>query len=146
MRVLPILIICGGLAAGVAFPALPFSAAGHASVPAPDFSEGLITKPKSRLRLFLGPAKVSRPFLVTAYVKNGDEQNCTLKLPACVKFAKDERPSKEVKTQTGKAYAVVAWRVIAEEEGEYTLEAVLDDGVKDKAATRVHQIVGTGFR
>jgi len=120
----------------VARPALIFGIE-QANVPASDAPETLATKPKCRIRVFVAPAAPRKPFSVAAYVQNGDEQNCTLKLPAGVTFDKDERSSKAVRTPANKGYAVLAWRVIAEKAGAYTLEAVLDNGTRDKATTNV---------
>jgi hypothetical protein len=148
-------IASGCLAAGllcvvlepVLLPAMEPSSCSFAeqlNVPEPDSPEALATKPRCRIRLFIGPAKPHKPFWVTAYIQNGDGQNCTLKLPAGVTLVKDERPSNAVETPAKKSYAVVTWRVIVEKEGEYALEAILDEGVKDKAIANV--LVGGIFR
>lgn len=99
----------------------------------------LITKGgSSKIRLFPGPAKVSKPFTVTAYMKNADNQNVTLKLPPGVKFHGNSNAAQSVKTEAGKNYAQVSWRLIADKAGEYLLEANLDDGSKasEKVAVR----------
>jgi hypothetical protein len=125
------LIVAGALVVAVAQASL------QASVPEPEASETLTSKHRCRMRLFAGPATRQKPFWVTAYVQNGDEQNCTLKLPAGVRFDKDERASKPVQTPADKHYAILAWRVISEQTGDYTLEAVLTNGLTEKATAKV---------
>jgi hypothetical protein len=42
-----------------------------------------------------------------------------------------------VKTEAGKDFAIVTWKVVAKDTGKYTLEAVLDDGANSKANATV---------
>lgn len=69
--------------------------------------------------------------------KGGDGQQCTLKLPPGIALARGESAAKPVRTEPGKDYAVVAWRVVPSEVKSYTLEALLDNGANDKATAEV---------
>lgn len=106
--------------------------AGEASV------KEIVTGGGGKIRLFTGPAKVNRPFIATAYVKKGDGQNVKIKLPSGVKLHGNSQASQPVKTEPGKDYAQVSWRLVADKAGEYLLEAELDDGAKagEKANVR----------
>jgi len=92
---------------------------------------------QGRIRLDVASAVKGKPFWVVASVKGADGQKCTLKLPAGVSLASGESASKSVQTENGKGYAVAAWRVVAQDAGQYTLEAVLDDGARDRAPAEV---------
>jgi hypothetical protein len=96
-----------------------------------------IDKSQGRIRLDVASARKGRPFWAVASIKGADGQKCTLKLPAGVSFVNGENPSKPVQTEQGKGYAVVAWRVVAQDAGQYAMEAVLDDGAKDQATAEV---------
>ncbi|MBY0524344.1 MAG: hypothetical protein K2R98_13140 [Gemmataceae bacterium] len=92
---------------------------------------------RGKIRLFPGPAKAGRPFVAAAYVRNADGQTCTIKLPAGVVLASNEKADKPVKTEAGKDYAVVTWRVVAAKADEYILEATLSEGASSKARVKV---------
>lgn len=111
-----------------------------AEKPGPGFTD----ESKGKIALKLFPAVRGKPFATAAYVKSADGQNCTLKLPGGIRFVKGENPAKVVRTEPGKDYAVVTWQVIADEPGEYTLEATLDDGARstEKATVPPGSIFG----
>ena len=91
-----------------------------------------------KIRLFTGPAKVGKPFVATAYIKKGDGQNVTMKLPAGVKLCGAPRAPRPSRRRPARTTAQVSWRLLADKSGEYVLEADLDDGAKasDKANVR----------
>lgn len=103
--------------------------------------ETFLANSQGKIKLFIGPARKGRPFVATAYVKKASGQNCTLKLPAGVKFVNGEKDKKvvppEILDDKGNGYAVVTWRCEAAEAGSYTLDAVLNDGADAKANARV---------
>ena len=95
-----------------------------------------------KIRLFAGSGKIGRPFVATAYIKKADGQKVTIKLPPGVKLFGKSEAAQVVKTEPGKDYAQVSWRLVADKSGEYLLEADLDDGAQasDKANIRDQSI------
>ena len=73
---------------------------------------------RGKIRLFTGPAKVGQPFTATAYVKQADGQNVTIKLQSGVKLA-GSKVAQPAKTDAGKDYAQVSWRLVADTAGQY---------------------------
>jgi hypothetical protein len=108
---------------------------GHIAGERGEITEGVNNQGK--IRLFPGPAVAGRPSVATAYLRNADGQTCTIKLPVGVSLDKDEMGEKPVKTEAGKEYAVVTWRVVASKPEEYVLEAVLSDGANSKVRVNV---------
>jgi hypothetical protein len=92
---------------------------------------------KGKIRLFCSAGSKKNPFVATATIRNGDGQNVTIKLPPDVKLVEGQSATKPVKTEAGKEYATVSWRLKCSKVGEYTLHAALDDGAEAKAEVNV---------
>jgi hypothetical protein len=66
-------------------------------------------------------------FTITAYVKNAKEgQKVTLKLPEGVHFSDKQEATQDVPLAGGKDYSQVSWRVKADANGDYKLQASSD--------------------
>jgi len=77
-----------------------------------------------KMRLFVGRASLTKPFVATAYIKASDpNQQVTLRLPKGLKFVPGEKDTKSVPAQGPAGYSQVTWRLQAEDVGSYVIEA-----------------------
>jgi hypothetical protein len=83
-----------------------------------------------RIRLFAGPAKINKTFIVTAYMKNAVGQQVTLKLPPAIRFMPGQSAKQDVQQVPGAPYAQASWRVQSSEVGEFPLRADLSGGAR----------------
>jgi hypothetical protein len=77
-----------------------------------------------KMRLFVGRASLTKPFVATAYVKASDpNQQVTLRLPKGLEFVPGEKDTKSVPAPGPAGYSQVTWRVQAKETGAFVIEA-----------------------
>jgi hypothetical protein len=77
-----------------------------------------------KMRLFVGRASLTKPFVATAYVKASDpNQQVTLRLPKGLEFVPGEKDTKSVPAPGPAGYSQVTWRLKAKETGSFVIEA-----------------------
>jgi hypothetical protein len=106
-------------------------------------SGGGESKYTSQMRLFARPSKVDKDFVVTAYIKDADDNNVTLSVPSEIELK--DTATKTVKTEPGKKIATVSWKVRGKKIGDYSLKAVLNDDKKTTAQEPVSITKGSIF-
>ena len=74
------------------------------------------------MRLFVGRASFSKPIIATCYVRCDDPaQTVTLRVPTGLALMPGERPTKGVGFMGEHGFAVIKWRLRANELGEFNL-------------------------
>src|SRR5262249_30546729 len=77
-----------------------------------------------KMRLLVGRASLKKPFVATAYIKATDPaQTVTLRLPDGLSFMPKEKADKSVPPPGPAGYSTVTWKLKANKEGTYVIEA-----------------------
>jgi hypothetical protein len=90
------------------------------------------------LRLFARPAKVSRPFVVTAYIRGAAGRKVRIDLPPELSLVAGQKVEQEAREVPGKGYAQVSWVVRSETSGTFRVKAQLEGsrGVEEAITVR----------
>lgn len=96
-----------------------------------------VARPVPQVRLFSRPAKRDVPFSLTLYLKDAEGQKVWLALPPGLQLVEGSEVQR-VRTEPGKKFAVVIWKVTASKVGDYKIKAILPDGTTAEEEVQVY--------